>query len=93
MAFWSSVLFIKEPHSGAFVSWHQDATYMILNSDNHVTAWIALIPSTEESGCVAVIPGTHRQGIVNHEDTFGEDNILTRGQRVMGIDESQAVNF
>ena len=90
---WSTVLFIKEPQSGSFVSWHQDATYMALNSDNHVTAWIALTPSNEESGCVAVIPGTHREGIVTHEDTFGENNILTRGQRVRDIDESKAVNL
>ncbi len=93
MSLWSSVLFIKEPHTGSFVSWHQDATYMALNLDNHVTAWIALTPSTEESGCVAVIPQTHREGIVKHEDTFGEDNILTRGQRVAEIDESKAVNL
>ncbi|MCS5559670.1 MAG: hypothetical protein NZ738_09730, partial [Oceanospirillaceae bacterium] len=25
---WGSVLFIKEPSSSHFVSWHQDATYM-----------------------------------------------------------------
>ncbi|MEH6455727.1 MAG: phytanoyl-CoA dioxygenase family protein [Cocleimonas sp.] len=93
MSLWSSVLFIKEANSGSFVSWHQDATYMALNSDNHVTAWIALTPSIEESGCVAVIPGTHREGIVKHEDTFGEDNILTRGQKVTHIDESQAINL
>lgn len=95
----SSVLFIKEAHSGSFVSWHQDATYMGLNTDNSdssnnfVTAWIALSPSTVESGCVAVIPKTHHQGMVKHEDTFGKDNILTRGQKVGDIDESQAVNL
>lgn len=89
----STVLFIKEPHSDAFVSWHQDATYMGLNSDNFVTAWLALTPSTVESGCVAVISETHREGIVKHGDTFGVDNILTRGQKVENIDESQAVNL
>lgn len=93
MALWSTVLFIKEPQTGSFVSWHQDATYLALNNDNFVTAWIALTPSTAESGCVAVIPGTHREGIVKHEDTYGEDNILTRGQQVIDVDESQAVNL
>ena len=93
MALWSTVLFIKEPNSGSFVSWHQDATYMALNSYNHVTAWLALTPSTEESGCVAVVPETHRDGILHHEDTFGEDNILTRGQKIKDIDKSLAVNL
>lgn len=90
---WSSVLFVKDPDSSAFVSWHQDATYMALDPPNFVTAWIALTPSTVENGCVSVIPGTHRDGRRPHEDTFGVDNILTRGQRVDGIDEADAVHL
>lgn len=89
---WSSVLFIKEPDSLAYVSWHQDAKYMALEPDNFVTAWIALTPSVEATGCVAVIPGSHRSGPMPHEDTFAADNILTRGQRV-NVDESAAVNL
>jgi len=80
MELWSTVLFIKEPQTGSFVSWHQDASYLALNNENFVTAWVALTPSTAESGCAAVIPGTHREGIVKYEDTYGKDNILTRGQ-------------
>lgn len=96
MGLTSTVLFIKAPQSGSYVSWHQDATYMGLNTDttnNFVTAWIALTPSTIKSGCVSVIPKTHHQGVVKHEDTFGKNNILTRGQKVSDIDESQAVNL
>jgi ectoine hydroxylase-related dioxygenase (phytanoyl-CoA dioxygenase family) len=89
----ASVLFIKEPHSGSFVSWHQDAKYMALAPANFVTAWVALSPSTAESGCVAVVPGTHRAGARHHDDTYGEDNILTRGQNVPGIDPDTAVNL
>lgn len=90
---WSSVLFIKEPMSGSFVSWHQDATYMGVGPGNFVTAWVALSPSTVESGCVSVIPGSHRSGAAPHADTFAEDNILTRGQRVEAVDESHAVHL
>jgi len=93
VALWSSVLFVKEPDSAAFVSWHQDATYMALEPPNFVTAWIALSPSTIESGCVSVIPGTHLSGRRRHEDTFGVDNILTRGQRVGDIDEAETVHL
>lgn len=92
LALWSTVLFIKEPSTAAFVSWHQDAYYMGLDRDDFVTAWLALTPSTVESGCVSVIPGTHR-GRAEHVDTFGRDNILTRGQQVDGIDESTAVHL
>ncbi len=32
IALWASVMFIKEPSSKQYVSWHQDATYMGLDS-------------------------------------------------------------
>lgn len=60
ISLWSTVLFIKEPSSAGYVSWHQDAYYMGLTSDRFVTAWLALSPSTLESGCVSVIPESHR---------------------------------
>lgn len=92
LALWSTVLFIKEPSTAAFVSWHQDAYYMGLDADDFVTAWLALTPSTVESGCVSVIPGSHRDRAA-HVDTFDRDNILTRGQHVDGIDTSTAVHL
>lgn len=90
---WASVLFIKEPSSSSYVSWHQDATYMGMNKNTFLTPWIALSPSNLETGCMSMIPGSHHNHIVEHEDTFAEDNILTRGQRVNNIDESQAVHL
>jgi len=90
---WGSVLFIKEPSSKHFVSWHQDATYMGMTSNNFVTPWIALSPSNKETGCMSMIPGSHRNSIVEHDDTFGKDNILTRGQVVKDVDESKAVDL
>ena len=92
LALSSSVLFAKAPHTGSYVSWHQDATYMALAPADFVTPWLALTPSTVESGCVSVIPGTHRGGIVPHTDAFGDDNILTRGQYVE-VDASTAVDL
>lgn len=90
---WSTVLFAKAPHSGSFVSWHQDSTYMAVSHNNDVTAWLALTPSTLDNGCVSVIPGTHKSGKVEHVDTFGDDNILTRGQEVQGVDPNTAVHL
>lgn len=92
VALTSTVLFVKEPDSAGYVSWHQDSFYMGLSGDNFVTAWLALTPSTLETGCVSVIPGTHRQR-VDHVDTFGDDNILTRGQQVPVVEEATAVHL
>lgn len=90
---WGSVLFIKEPQTSHFVSWHQDATYMGLEPQDFVTPWLALTPSNREMGCMSMIPGSHRQPILAHEETFHEDNILTRGQQIPGVDEARAVDL
>ena len=93
ISLWGSVLFIKEPQSVGYVSWHQDATYMGIEPHDFVTPWLALTPSNLESGCMSMIPGSHIGHIRNHEDTFDDDNILTRGQVVQEVDESTAVDL
>ena len=89
---WSVELFIKEPGSRKTVSWHQDITYWGMGeTDDEVTAWIALSDVTIEAGCMRFIPGSHKGCIVAHEDTFDEDNLLSRGQSIAGVEEAAAV--
>jgi len=89
---WTSNFFIKEANDPAFVSWHQDSTYWGLSTPDVVTAWIALSPSNRSNGAMEVIPGTHLMDQIPHQDTFGKNNLLTRGQEVaVEIDKSKAV--
>ncbi|MGU9957360.1 MAG: phytanoyl-CoA dioxygenase family protein [Arenicellales bacterium WSBS_2016_MAG_OTU3] len=90
---WGSVLFIKDPQSSGYVSWHQDATYMGFNANDFVTPWIALTPSNRKNGCMTMIPGSHKQHIRKHDDTFEDNNILTRGQVVSGVDACNGVDL
>lgn len=83
---------IKEAGNEKRVSWHQDLTYWGLDTDDVVTAWLALSPATEESGCMRMIPGSHRIGKQKHEDLREDDNILARGQTIPDVDESTAVS-
>lgn len=84
--------FIKEAQSASFVTWHQDLHYWGLEGEEEVTAWVALSPSTRRSGCMRFVPGSHRQ-IVEHRDTFDEQNLLTRGQELaVEVDERDAVD-
>ena len=76
---------LKEPGTGSYVSWHQDATYFGLDPAEHVTAWVALSNSNLESGCVRVLPGSHRQGQRPHESGPTEGNLLSNGQVLRGI--------
>ncbi len=89
----ATVLFIKEANDPGYVSWHQDGKYMGLEPNNGVTAWVALSESNETSGCMQVIPGSHKEGMRDHNDTFADKNILTRGQEAQGIDASKAVSM
>ena len=86
-----TTLFIKEPDSSGFISWHQDARYIGMEPHDWVTGWLAISDVTEENGCMQMIPGSHTAPLKDHIDTYGEDNLLTRGQTVPDVDESKAV--
>jgi hypothetical protein len=88
-------LWIKGPRSGAFVDWHQDASYFGLEPKEQVTAWVALTKSSAESGCVRVIPGSHLGGAHRHTIREGGSNhMLPRRQAIdTTVDESRAVRM
>lgn len=90
---WGSGFFAKAAGDGTYISWHQDSTYWGLSEPDIVTAWVALTPSTHESGCMQVIPGTHTRDQVAHRDTFADGNLLSRGQEIaVEVDRAQAVD-
>ena len=90
---WSAGFFTKNPNDRARVTWHQDSTYWGLSSPDVVTAWVAFTPSTVETGCMRVIPGTHLVDQLPHRETYAADNLLSRGQEVEAtVDERQAVD-
>ena len=91
---WGCQWWIKEPHSPHFVSWHQDSQYWGLDTDNLVSAWLALSPATVESGCMRFIPGSHLGPDMPHRDTWQDDNMLSRGQEIaVEIDEDETVDI
>jgi hypothetical protein len=92
---WETVFFTKEPRTSDFISWHQDITYWGLDQEGDVvTAWLALSPSTPASGCMRVVPGTHLREVVPHADTFGANNMLSRGQEIaVEVDEAHAADL
>ena len=73
-------LWMKEPQTDAFISWHQDSTYFGLSPAEHVTAWVALSPSSTASGCVQVLPGSQLRGQVPHGQKKDGANMFATGQ-------------
>lgn len=71
--YWEQSVF-KQPHGAEPVLWHQDNGYTYVEPQAYLTCWIALTDATQENGCVAVMPGAHREGTLLHAGTaIGEE--------------------
>ena len=88
---YSAGYIVKEPCSEGHVSWHQDLTYWGFSGDQEVALWLALSPATAESGCMRMLPGSHRRGRLHHDVTNDPENILYQGQTVADVNEDKAV--
>ncbi len=74
-----TTLWTKEPGAETFVIWHQDDAYFRLWPAEQVTAWVALSEASVEAGCMRMVPGSHREGYIEHTDNPHERNIVRRG--------------
>ena len=64
-------MFMNKPaNRGTFLPWHQDR-WTSLDRDPQITLWTALDPATKANGCVQVIPGSHRHGLINPAHSSG----------------------
>lgn len=67
-------MFMNKPaKKGTYLPWHQDIGIgWGLDSNPEVTIWTALDPATIENGCMEVIPGSHRLGVLNEMHYLSE---------------------
>ena len=84
-----TTLFIKNPNEKGFVSYHQDAKYIGLEPHNWVTAWVAITNSNEHIGCMRMWSGSHKDNLKQHDQRFDKGNLLTRGQTVKDVPETE----
>ncbi len=85
------LLFCKHAGQRSAVPWHQDSVYSGWHLSPSVSAWIALTPSTERSGCMRVIVGSHHEGLRPHAERPGSSVLLRRGETVVeAVDETRA---
>ncbi len=87
---WGTHFFCKYPGDGTQVGWHQDARYWPLSPHKTATAWLAVDDSDQDNGAMRVIPGTHRTGIVGHESSTTQGNVLGLQIKSGEIDEKKA---
>ncbi len=92
MLFGASI-FAKNGRDPRYVSWHQDSTYFGLTPHEEVTVWVALTSSNSDNGVLRVLPGSHAGPDLKHVETYAKDNMLAKGQTLVGIDETLAVEM
>ena len=81
----SSKLMFKAASGGRRKPWHQDWAYWQQHSQRQVTVWFAIDEATRENGCIEVIPGSHKKGLIEHyhgEDYMIREEIIDRDKIV-----------
>lgn len=81
-------VFAKNANDPRYVSWHQDSTYFGLSPHKEVTVWVGFTDATSENGCLRILPGSHHEPDYQHEETYAADNMLAKGQSLVGVDDS-----
>ena len=88
----SAGVFDKHPGDGQYVAWHQDGYYWHLSAPRLVSAWIALSPSTPQSGCLRVVPGSHHSHLP-HRERPTDGHMLASGLTLdLDIDPDRVVD-
>jgi phytanoyl-CoA hydroxylase len=65
-----SAYFTKTPSDGpSKTKWHQDGAYWtdLIRPVKVFSVWVALDEVTPENGCLRFIPGSHREGYIDHD--------------------------
>lgn len=91
---YGTLVFNKPARDAGYASWHQDSVYSGLHLSPSTSAWIALTASHRANGCMRAVPGSHKLGLLDHDNVTDDPNLLNRrGERVsMSVDESCAVD-
>jgi hypothetical protein len=89
-----SMAFRVKPSDGkTFAGWHQDTAYGPIKPIMIIGA-LALSDCSVAHGCLSVIPGSHRTGLLPHAESAESDSILARGQYISkDFDTSRATNL
>lgn len=75
----------KPPQARTELPWHQDNGYTPLLPEQYVTCWLALDDAEVDNGCLWVIPGSHRNGTVDHHNGAGPFRVGHDGPDVDGV--------
>ncbi|MDP6117489.1 MAG: phytanoyl-CoA dioxygenase family protein [Planctomycetota bacterium] len=85
-----SMYFVKPPGFQG-QAWHQDEIYIPTRDRSLIGAWIALDDATTENGCLWVIPGSHKTGMLYPQREHNNNDEFDFTLESYGFDESDEV--
>lgn len=66
--YWNQSVF-KQPEGKKEFPWHQDDGYTPVEPSPYLTLWLALNDATPENGCISVLPGAWKRGLLPHRQS------------------------
>jgi ectoine hydroxylase-related dioxygenase (phytanoyl-CoA dioxygenase family) len=66
--YWNQSVY-KMPEGHQEFPWHQDDGYTPVSPSPYLTLWLAINDATPENGCISALPGSHKRGLLPHEQT------------------------
>ena len=66
--YWNQSVY-KMPEGTKEFPWHQDDGYTPVSPSPYLTIWLAINDATPQNGCISALPGSHRRGLMPHEQT------------------------
>ena len=84
---WGGQFFVKYPHDGSEVPWHQDSEYWPLSPRRTVTAWLAIYDTDEDNAAMKVIRASHLKGGFKHDINNAPNLVLSKEVDEDQIDE------
>ncbi len=81
-------MFFAKPSGKPGQAWHQDELYIPTRDRSLCGAWIAVDDATLENGCLWVIPGSHKSGVLYPQKPHGRNDEFDASNESYGFDES-----
>lgn len=85
-----SMFFVKPPGFPG-QAWHQDEIYIPTRDRSLIGAWAAVDDATVENGCLWVLPGTHRPGILYPQKPHGKPGEFDASEESVGFDDRDEI--
>ncbi|XP_063289614.1 L-threonyl-[L-threonyl-carrier protein] 4-chlorinase-like [Pelobates fuscus] len=65
-----------------YVAWHQDIKYWGFEGGPVASVWLAFDDVDAENGVLQILPGSHKQGVLEHRIAENPGNMLTANQEI-----------